>query len=55
MNLDSEDDHEDYPWADCFMASSNPYYGWVRDLEAATEYSFATSTSYAIPRCTQIF
>jgi hypothetical protein len=28
------------------MASSNPYYGWVRDLEAAqavvTEYSFAT-------------
>jgi hypothetical protein len=34
------------------MASSNPYYGWVRDLEAAqavvTEYSFAPSTSYAI-------
>ena len=48
MNMDSEDDHEDYPWADFFMASSNPYYGWVRDLEAAqavvTEYSFATST-----------
>jgi hypothetical protein len=53
------DDHEDYPWADFFMASSNPYYGWVRDLEAAqavvTEYSFATSTSYAIPRCTNFF
>jgi hypothetical protein len=47
MNMDSEDGHEDYPWADFFMASSNPYYGWVRDLEAAqavvTEYSFATS------------
>ena len=59
MNMDSEDDHEDYPWADFFMASSNPYYGWVRDLEAAqavvTEYSFATSTSYAIPRCTIFF
>jgi hypothetical protein len=44
-------DSEDYPWADFFMASSNPYYGWVRDVEAAqavvTEYSFATSTSYA--------
>jgi hypothetical protein len=25
MNMDSEDDHEDYPWADFFMASSNPY------------------------------
>ena len=35
MNMDSEDDHDDYPWADFFMASSNPYYGWVRDLEAA--------------------
>jgi hypothetical protein len=42
-----------------FITSSNPYYGWVRDLEAAqavvTEYSFATSTSYAIPRCTKKF
>jgi hypothetical protein len=41
------------------MALSNPYYGWVRDVEAAqavvTEYSFATSTSYAIPRCTKKF
>jgi hypothetical protein len=59
MNMDSEDDHEDYPWADFFMALSNPYYGWVRGLEAAqavvTEYSFATSTSYAIPRCTNFF
>jgi hypothetical protein len=35
MNMDSVDDHEDYPRADFFMASSNPYYGWVRDLEAA--------------------
>lgn len=36
MNMDSvEDDHEDYPWADFFITSSNPYYGWVRDLEAA--------------------
>jgi hypothetical protein len=26
MNMDSEDDHEDYPWADFFMASSNPSY-----------------------------
>ena len=34
MNMDSEDDHEDYPWTDFFIASSNPYYGWVRDLEA---------------------
>jgi hypothetical protein len=25
MNMDSEDDHEDYPWADFFMASSNPW------------------------------
>ena len=59
MNMDSEDDHEDYPWTDFSIASSNPYYGWVRDLEAAqavvTEYSFATSTSYAIPRCTNFF
>ena len=59
MNMDSEDDHEDYPWADFVTASSSPYYGWVRDLEAAqavvTEYSFAISTSYAIPRCTKYF
>jgi hypothetical protein len=25
MNMDSEDDHEDYPWADFFMASSTIY------------------------------
>jgi hypothetical protein len=29
MNMYSEDDHEDYPWADFFIASSNPYDGWV--------------------------
>jgi hypothetical protein len=32
VNMDSEDDHEDYPWADFFMASSNPYYGFIKPI-----------------------
>lgn len=55
----SNTDEEEIPWCDLFVDYKSPYYGWVKDIETADsiveEFSLATSTAYAVPRCTKSF